>query len=161
MFYGSFLPIKECTGVFNLGKWGPKHRPRTFSNRKFICIKTWFESNFFPLERTPCMSRVLQINNINSPSATWRGRPNGFWPSQGLWRLVTAMLEGIIVRRPAGTISIFCQEFLIKRVSLLNIDAAPSPTFKNFDIGTKFPLESGLQERKNLRKINLNFNFKT
>ena len=62
------------------------------------------------------------------------------------------MLEGIIVRRPAGTISIFCQEFLIKRVSLLNIDAASSPTFKNFDIGTKFPLESGLRERRNFKK---------
>ena len=29
---------------------------------------------------------------------------------------------------------------------------APSPTFKNFDIGTKFPLESGLQGRRNFKK---------
>ena len=114
----------------------------------------------FSLERTPCMSRVLQINNIISPSATQRGDNRAFQPFQRCRRLVTETLGGIIVRRPVGTISIFCQEFLIKRVSLLNIDAAPSPTFKNFDIGTKFPLESGLQERKNFRKINFNFNFK-
>ena len=107
------------------------------------------------------MSRVLQINNIISPSATQRGDNRAFQSFQRCRRLVTETLGGIIVRRPAGTISIFCQEFLIKRVSLLNIDAASSPTFKNFDIGTRIRLESGLQERKNFKKINFHFNFKT
>ena len=61
---------------------------------------------------------------------------------------------------PFGKISMLCQEFLIKRVSLLNIDDAPSPTFKKFDIDTRLRLESGLQERRNFKKINFNFNFK-